>query len=274
MAGIGAFEKAPTSFDGIVACQWPNPGARLRVFCFPFAGGGPSAFKTWMDEFPSAIRAEAELCAIQLPGRENRLKEPSFDRLSPLLDALAPVIRRYSGTPFAFVGHSMGALVSFELARKLRRQGFEGPIHMVVSGHRAPQLPDRQPPIHGSPDDEVIAQLRNLGGTPEAVLQNPELMELLLPVLRADFAVCESYVYANEEPLDCSITALGGNDDGRVSREELLAWRAQTRNSFSMHQFPGNHFFIQTAQMLVLRVLAQTFNQVLRRGRADVGPAK
>jgi surfactin synthase thioesterase subunit len=219
-----------------------------------------------MDEFPSDISAQTELCAIQLPGRENSLKEPLFDSLPPLLDALARVVRRYLGTPFAFVGHSMGALVSFELARKLRRQGFEGPTHMVVSGHRAPQLPDRQPQIHALPDDEVMAKLRTFGGTPEAVLQNPELMELFLPVLRADFAVCESYVYAKEEPLDCSITALGGSDDVKVSREELSAWRAQTRGSFSIHLFPGGHFFIQTVQMLVLKVLVRDLKQVLRRG--------
>jgi medium-chain acyl-[acyl-carrier-protein] hydrolase len=136
---------------------------------------------------------------------------------------------------------------------------------MIVSGHRAPQLPDRHVHLHALPDHEIMAKLRSFGGTPEGVLQNPELMELLLPILRADFALCESYVHVSEEPLDCSITSLGGNDDERVSRDELFAWHVQTRSSFSMHVFPGDHFFIQSAQLLVLRVLAQDLKQVLRR---------
>lgn len=265
MARVGATVKAPTSLDDFVSCQWPNPKARLRVFCFPFAGGGASVFNTWADELPSDIRAQSELCAIQLPGRDTNVRDPPFNRLSALLDALAPAIGRYSNTPFAFVGHSMGALVSFELARRLRRDGCLGPTHMVVSGHRAPQLPDRQPPIHQLDDQAIMDRLRNFGGTPEAVLKNHELMELLLPVLRADFAVCETYVYTSEEALACSITAFGGNDDAKVNREELSAWHAQTSNSFSMHMFPGDHFFIQSAQVLVLRVLAEALKQVLRR---------
>jgi medium-chain acyl-[acyl-carrier-protein] hydrolase len=257
--------NTPICPEDLVTCQSPNPNARLRIFCFSFAGGGASAFNAWVDELPYDVRLQAELCAIQLPGRETNIKAPPYTSISPLLDALAPVIGCDRSTPFAFVGHSMGALISFELARQLRRERRRGPTHIVVSGHRAPQLPDRQPPIHRLPDQEFMASLRIFGGTPESVLQNSELMDLFLPVLRADFAVCENYVYANEAALSCSITAFGGNDDGRVSREELSAWRYQTSSSFSMHMFPGDHFFIQSAQVLVLRVLAQDLKQVLRR---------
>ena len=251
--------------EALMTFQSPNPNARLRVFCFPFAGGGASTFNAWADELPYDVRVQVELCAIQLPGRETNMKAPPYKSISPLLDALAPVIGRDQSMPFAFLGHSMGALISFELARQLRRERRRGPTHMIVAGHRAPQLPERHRPVHDLPDQEIIASLRIFGGTPEGVLQNSELMDLFLPVLRADFAVCESYVYASEEALTCSITAFGGNDDGRVSREELSAWRAQTSNSFSMHMFPGDHFFIQSAQALVLRVLAQDLKQVLRR---------
>jgi medium-chain acyl-[acyl-carrier-protein] hydrolase len=261
----GVPASAQARFDDLVICHWPNPNARLRVFCFPFAGGGASTFSAWPEELPADIRAQAEFCAVQLPGRETNMRASPFDNIAPMLDVLVPAIERHPRTPFAFLGHSMGALISFELARRLRRQGLRGPIHMVVSGHRAPQLPDRRPPIHELPDQEFMAKLRNFGGTPEAVLQNPELMELMLPVLRADFAVCESYVHASEEPLGCPITAFGGNDDSQVDRDELAGWHAQTINSFSMHMFPGAHFFIQSAQVLVLRVLAQDLKQVLRR---------
>jgi medium-chain acyl-[acyl-carrier-protein] hydrolase len=136
-------------------------------------------------------------------------------------------------------------------------------VHLVVSGHRAPQLQDPRPAIHRLPDADFQHQLRELGGTPEGVLQNPELMELLLPSLRAGFAVCENYQYAADEPLDCSITAFGGNNDPRVTREELCAWQAQTRGSFSVRMFPGGHFFIQTAQMLVVRMLADDLRRIL-----------
>ena len=252
-------------FEAFIIPYWLNPRARLRILCFPFAGGGASAFNGWMDRLPDQVRVQTELLAIQLPGRESRLNEQTFIHLLPLLDALVPIIGRYSDTPFAFVGHSMGALISFELARHLRRQKQKGPSHIVVSGHRAPQLPDRQPAIHRLPDVEFSAKLREFGGTPEAVLQDPELMELLLPVLRADFSLCETYVYSDEEPLNCSITAWGGNDDGRASRAELLAWGTQSKSLFSLHMFPGSHFFIQSARAAVLQVLAHDLKLALRR---------
>jgi medium-chain acyl-[acyl-carrier-protein] hydrolase len=261
----GVAARVQTRFDDLIACQWPNPSARLRVFCFPFAGGAASTFNTWAKELPPDVRAQSEFCAIQLPGRESNMRASPFDGLAPMIDALVPAIERHSQIPFVFLGHSMGALVSFELARMMRRRGMPCPTHMVVSAHRAPQLPDRLPPIHELPDPEFVAKLRDFGGTPEAVLKSPELMELLLPVLRADFAVCEGYVHTSEEPLGCPITAFGGNADVQVGREELAGWHAQTSNSFSMHMFPGAHFFIQSAHALVLRVLAQDLRQVLRR---------
>ena len=239
-----------------VRCKRPNPEARLRLFCFPFAGG-IGVYNSWYDELPPETRCATELCSIHLPGHEGNLQETLFSRLSPLLNLLVPAVASYRNIPFAFFGHSMGALVSFELARQLRRQGLPSPVHMIVSGYRAPQLEDPHPAIHQLPDLEFQAQLRRLGGTPDGVLEDSELMELLLPVLRADFAVCENYTYLTEQPLDCSITAYGGDKDAKVTRAELSAWRAQTRNSFSLRMFPGGHFFWQNNQPLLLQVLSQ-----------------
>ena len=247
-----------------VRCSRPNPRARLRLFCFPYAGG-TSAYGTWIDQFPPEVRREIELCSIHLPGRDSNQSEPLFHELSPLLDALAPVIASYSDLPFAFFGHSMGALIGFELARQLRSRRLPGPVHLTVCGYRAPHLKDPHPPIHELPDAEFRAKLREFGGTPDAVLRDAELMELLTPVLRADFAVCGSYSYAAEAPLDCSITVFGGNDDPKVSRDELSAWQAHTARSFSLRMFPGGHFFLQSAQFLFLRVLAQDLKDLLRR---------
>jgi medium-chain acyl-[acyl-carrier-protein] hydrolase len=147
-------------------------------------------------------------------------------------------------SPFAFFGHSLGALISFELTRRLRRQKTPSPLQLFISGCRAPQIPNPDPPIHQLPDAEFIEELGRFNGTPQAVLDNPELMEVFLPLLRSDIGLWETYVYDHEAPLDCPISAFGGLADEEVSREELAAWRDQTRSSFSMQMFPGDHFFL------------------------------
>jgi medium-chain acyl-[acyl-carrier-protein] hydrolase len=159
----------------------------------------------------------------------------------------------------------MGALIGFELARALRADGVTPPAHLIVSGFRGPHLPDRHPIAHDLPDADLLARLRALGGTPPEILREPELMELLLPLLRADLGICETYVYGDLEPLACSLTALGGADDLEVDREELASWQSHVRGPFSIHIFPGGHFFLQTAQALVLRILARDLRDVLRR---------
>ena len=247
-----------------VRSQRPNPTALLRLFCFPYAGGEP-AYETWIDRFPPEVRRNVELCSIHLPGRASNRSEPLFYELPPLLVTLERMIVPYHDLPYAFFGHSMGALLGFELARGLRRRELPGPVHLTVSGHRAPQRFDPNEAIHNMPDREFRAKLREFGGTPEEVLQNAELIELLTPILRADFAVCERYSYVPEAPLDCSITVFGGKDDPRVSRDELLDWGDQTTQSFSLQMFPGGHFFLQSAVSLFVRVLAQDLKNVLRR---------
>jgi len=257
--------KAPISSGNVAKCNRPNPNARLQLFCFPFAGGGAWAFNSWADQLPSDVQRETELWSVCLPGRESRRKEPLATQLSLLLEMLTAPLNSLLTRPYAFFGHSMGALVSYELACRLRSKGVAGPVHIVVSGHRAPQLPDRNIQVHKLSDQEILAKLRRLGGTPEEVLQDPELMEMYLPVLRADFAVCETYKYEHRQPLGCSITALGGTEDAEVSREELSAWYIHTRGSFSLHMFPGSHFFMQDDQSLFFQLLAQDFRRVLRR---------
>ena len=212
----------------------------LRLFCFPFAGGGASIFRTWPHRLPPDI----EVCAIQLPGREDRFQETPFDRLSSLIDALADVLYPYMDLPFAFFGHSLGSLTAFELTRRLRRKKAPCPLQLFVSGSRAPQLPNSDPPMHQLPDAEFIEALRRFKGTPKAVLENPEFMEVFSPLLRSDMRLYETYVYDHEAPLDCPITAFGGLEDAEVSRQEVAGWSDQTRSRFRMHMFPGDHFFL------------------------------
>jgi len=236
-----------------------NPQALLRLFCFPYAGGGASIFRTWSNNLPS----EVEVCPIQLPGRENRLQEPPFNRLAPLVHVLAHVLLPYLDLPFVFFGHSMGALISFELARYLRRQHAPGPLHLFVSARRAPQIPAINPPIHHLPESAFIEALRDFNGTPESILQNAELMQLLLPVLRADFAVCETYTYSVEDPLACAISTFGGLQDCEVCYDELAAWREQTDGFFTQRMLPGNHFFLRSARVSLLRYITQDLTRLL-----------
>lgn len=183
--------------------------------------------------------------------------EPPFTQLTPLVEAVTVALLPYLDQPFAFFGHSMGALVSFEVARLLRKNYQLSPVQLFVSGRRAPQLPNSESPIHALPEAEFLEELRRLNGTPEEVLANAELMEILLPVLRADFAVLETYGYSAEPPLECPITAFGGLQDTEVSCDHLEAWRNQTSAAFSLQMFPGDHFFLHSAQALLLQSLAR-----------------
>jgi medium-chain acyl-[acyl-carrier-protein] hydrolase len=229
-----------------------KPRPRLRLFCLPYAGGGAALFRLWADNLP----AEVEVCPIFLPGRERRMREAPFKRLQPLVETLAHELQPFMDVPFAFFGHSMGALISFELIRHLRRNQLPGPVHLFASSFRAPQLPDRNPPLHQLSDAEIIDMLTRIGGTPQSILQHAELMKMLIPIMRADFELCETYVYTPEPPLDCPITAFGGEQDMLVSRQELEAWRTQTRGAFNVRMFQGDHFFLQNQQDALLQALA------------------
>ncbi|WP_017317185.1 thioesterase II family protein [Mastigocladopsis repens] len=246
------------TFHSLVTCPQPNPQACLRLFCFPYAGGSSLIFRTWSNSLPSTV----EVCPIELAGRGTQMKLAPFTRLEPLVQAIAPVLLPHLDKPFAFFGHSMGALVGFELARLLRREYDVIPVHLFISGRRAPQIPDPKPPVHALPEPEFKEELRRLNGTPEMVLQNADLMQLLLPILRADFAVLETYVYMNEPPLNCPITAFGGLQDHEVTRHELQAWQNQTNAAFSLQMFAGNHFFLHSAQSLLLQSLSQELHQI------------
>ncbi|KYF72840.1 gramicidin dehydrogenase [Sorangium cellulosum] len=245
--------------DAWVGCPRPNPASRLRLFCFPYAGGGASVYSAWWRELP----AHTELCAIKLPGREARLGEPPFERLTPLVQALATALDGWLAKPFAFYGHSLGALVSFELARELRRRGAPLPRHLFVSARRAPHLPIAAP-LHGLSDDDFLAWLRRMGGTPEEVLRDPDLLALFLPVLRADVAVNEAEPFVPGPPLDCPMSAFGGADDERASPAEMEAWREHTRGPFRTEVFPGGHFFLRTARAPLLRSISAVLDGVAR----------
>jgi medium-chain acyl-[acyl-carrier-protein] hydrolase len=240
------------------ASQWlehqnVNPAARLRLFCFPYAGGGTMIFQPWSKILPSTV----DVCPIQLPGRGNRWHEPPFTRLLPLVQAVAQGLLPYLDRPFAFYGHSMGAMIGFELARLLRREGMPQPVHLFVSSNEAPHISPTLPPIYDLPDAELLDELRRLNGTPKDAFEHVELMQLLLPLIRADFAVCQTYIYRDEPPLNCPISVFGGTQDPDVSRESLDQWRRQTSSAFSLQMFEGDHFFLHTGRRKFLDILSQ-----------------
>ncbi len=233
---------------------------RLRVFCFPYAGAGPHIFAPWANAFPDGV----EICAIQLPGRAARIRERPFTTLGPLVEAIGEQIAPSLGTPFILLGHSLGALIAFEVARHVRRHVGSSPAQLIVCACRAPHMPHTQPILHDLPDEQFIDALRHLNGTPEELLQQPGVIKLIAPALRADLAVFETYQYRSEAPLASPIRAFGGLGDARSPADELSLWRQHTTGPFTAQCIPGGHFFIHQSGSLLVRLLATIVYEVLR----------
>ena len=232
----------------------PQPQAQVRLFGFPHAGGGTVFFRPWLAHTPPNI----EWCLVALPGREQRLREPPVQRLEHLVALLAEAIIPFLSKPAVFWGHSMGAFVAFELARELVRRQHGGPVHLVVSGQRAPQRSAAPPPIHHLPEAAFVAAIQQrYDAIPAPILQEPELLQLFLPALRADVALLETYTYHERARLRCPISAFGGMDDATISADDIAAWQAQTDGAFRVRMFPGGHFFPNALRSEMLRALAQ-----------------
>jgi medium-chain acyl-[acyl-carrier-protein] hydrolase len=211
-------------------------------------------FRLWSDELPASI----EIHAVQLPGREARLREPLVTALPALAEQVAEALLPVLTGPCAFFGHSLGGLLAFEVARVLRRRGARQPVHLLVAARAAPQLARDQPTLHTLPSEELVAEVvRRYDGIPAAVRQEPALLQLLLPVLRADLQLLESYEYAEGEPLECPLSVFGGQQDGTVQPAQLEAWGAQTLGAFRLRMLPGNHFFLNTSRMALLQGIVE-----------------
>jgi medium-chain acyl-[acyl-carrier-protein] hydrolase len=216
-----------------------NPDAATRLFCLPGAGGSAATFHGWSARLPPEI----EVIGVQLPGRGHLVAASPYRAMQPLVRDLADAMAELVDKPFVLFGHSMGALVGFELARRLRRDYGVSPVALLAAACPAPQLPRRQRPLHALPSIQLWAEIRRFGGTPQAVLESEELMTMVEPALRADLAICETYRYTDDRPLDCPLIAIGGSSDDDVSDAELEAWRAQTTSSFRVEMLRGGHFF-------------------------------
>lgn len=240
--------------------------ARTRLFCLPYAGVGISAFRGWS----SPLRPDVEVCLIQLPGREDRLSEPRFTRLTELVPSLLTALYPYLDRPFALFGHSMGGLIAFELTRALRREGGPLPSKLCISARKAPQLRETSVPLHDLPDAGLVEKIRRLyDGIPQVILDSPELLRLFLPTLRADLEFCETYIYRPEPPLACPIAAFGGLNDRLVKPGDVEAWREHSTNGFALTLLSGGHFFLKEARADLLAALSVSVAGELEGNRSS-----
>ncbi|UWP85392.1 alpha/beta fold hydrolase [Dactylosporangium fulvum] len=219
----------------------PDNTARLRLFCIPYAGGGASMYRAWMHRLPGGV----EVNAVQLPGREERFREEPMRELDDVVARLGAVLAENTDRPYAILGHSMGSLLAFETARRLRAGGCPAPELLVVSGRGAAQIPPPWSAVHHLPEDEFVQQVMRMHGTPAWVFENQQLREMVIRVLRADLSVVDTYRYHEEAPLSCPITAFTSPNDPLAPPEHVRAWAEQTAADFRYHEVDGGHFFLR-----------------------------
>jgi medium-chain acyl-[acyl-carrier-protein] hydrolase len=233
-------------------CPRPNPDGRLRLFCFPYAGGGIPVFRGWWQGLP-----DIEVWGASLPGRGARLREQPLTSLPQLVEQLGTALQPFTGEPFAFFGHSLGARIAFELARWLRRQERPLPNHLLLSACPAPHCPRTQPVLHTLPREQFITAMRQRHTLPDEILAHPEMLDLVLPALEADVTVWETAVYTAEPALPCPITTFGGTADPLVGDAQLAAWSPYTTAAFAQIPIPGDHLFLNTHRNELLEAVGR-----------------
>lgn len=233
-------------------------GSPPRLFCFAHAGGGPSFYRRW----GAFLRPENAVRRVLLPGRESRLEEPPFRHIADLVDPLCAALEPQLDRPYALFGHSMGAVIAYEVARRVCGAGATGPRCLIVSGRKAPGLPANRPPLSALPDDELVSAVARLGGMPPEVLSEPDLISALLPALRADYELTETYKpLPGGGRLDCPVIAYLGTSDPDVEYTQMLEWQQVTTGEFTMRVFHGGHFYLKGARPDVLHAVREDLSQ-------------
>lgn len=226
--------------------RWISPrdrvsGTRIRLFCLPHAGSGATAYQSWKRELPSFV----ELCAIRLPGRETRLAESSFSDSVLLVREMADVLAEDCDMPYAIFGHSMGAILAYEFAQELRSRGLKQPLFLFLSGRVAAHLKLPAKPLHDLPFAQFIEALEaRYGGLPQELLQDQEMLDFYLPILRSDLRLIETYRYQAKDPLDCPLVVSAGLEDQSIWSEGLQEWKQHSTGNFSFQRFAGGHFYL------------------------------
>ena len=239
----------------------PRPDAPLRLYCFPSAGAAGHAYAAWPDRLPEIV----DVCAIQLPGRGPRISELPITRMQPLVEsACAALLPEWSRGPFALYGHSLGSLAAFEVARHLRRIGGPRPEALFLSGRQAPQQPGESFSLAEASDDELWEELRSYNGTPDELLDDPEVRNYFLPILRADFEIVGNYRFEPGPPLDVPLWIAIGLDDASTPLGSETGWQEQTTADCVFRHYEGEHFFIHSQADLFLAELASDLEELVQ----------
>lgn len=231
----------------------PEKNDRLRIFCFPYAGAGGSVYKNWSYKEDQHVG----VCPIQYPGRENRLFEPPIQEMDLLVSEICAQIRKHLDCPYLLFGHSLGAKVAFRVASAMQKT-HGTPAGLIVAGARAPHISETNPICHLD-DDKIIEELRRLGGTPDEILNNKEIMKLFLPSIRADYTLADCFVCKESRILDCSLMAVTGEYDQEATREEMDKWKGYTKKNFTHRAVRGDHFFIEAHEKELLGMIADEY---------------
>jgi surfactin synthase thioesterase subunit len=237
------------ALDGEAAGERGKP---MRLVCFPHAGGAATAYAPLARALPATI----ETLALQYPGRQDRLAEPAVESIDELVAAVLPELRPWLDRPFAFFGHSTGAIVAYEVARVLQDEQGLMPVGLIASGRRGPST-HRAEHVHRGGDRSLLREVARLGGTPPELLADEEVQQLMLPALRGDYKAIETYEWRPGPPLDCPIFAVVGEDDPLATESEAAAWRAQTSAGFELHVLPGRHFYLVDQQHEVIALISR-----------------
>ncbi|WBB80366.1 alpha/beta fold hydrolase [Micromonospora sp. WMMD882] len=239
----------------------PTDPTTRRLVCFPHAGGSAS----WFRPVAQALAPEVDVVAVQYPGRQDRRAEPCVDDIGVLADRLRAALTGWGPRPLTLFGHSMGAVVAYEVARRLRRDHPDQPLHLFASGRRAPHR-TRTESVHARDDAGIAAEVRRLGGTEAALLGDPEVLQMIMPALRGDYRAIETYRWRPDGPPPCPVTVLTGDRDPHTTLDEARDWARHSREPFDLHVLPGGHFFLAEQAPAVLDVLRAHLSAATARG--------
>lgn len=243
----------PAHVERWLRCRSPVQAPRLRLLCLPYAGGGATVYHAW----PDALPPDVEVRVLQLPGRQDRLGEAPLSSVEPILAEVIPALAALPPAPLALYGHSFGGLLAFELARRARRAGLP-PVELVMIGaRRAPHLPPRLTDTHGLPTREMVEELHRRYGMPRVVIDTPDLLELILPSLRADLIASETHRFVPGEPLDVPLVLFRGLRDLSLEAWEVAAWRELAAASVEVREVDAGHFFVDSHRAWLVREVAQ-----------------
>lgn len=214
---------------------------KIKLFCIPYAGGSAAVYSRWK----KLVNPLIELKQVELPGRGSRMNESLIDNIPDIVRNIFKEIKDQIKPPYALFGHSMGALITYELCKKIKQEGYPSPVHIFFSGKQGPQIKLKGLNCYNLPEDEFIKHILNYNGTNEAVFKNKELASLFIPILRADFKMVETYKFdRTDDYLECDVSVFSGTDDRAVSWEDLSGWQEVTKSNCRFYPFKGGHFFI------------------------------